>query len=274
MKRMSRTGNVVSLALAVALSAAASLGAGTGNAPADSVDAAKLKIVQKSPTRVFIDFGNEVAVRSLSWAGAAQPKVYAKWWANLGDEDPKVARDFGRYETKDGVTTFAFHTIPRQRYVLLDGAAVDARSVACDVVPYGFTMHLMDETWERKLARMQWWTEARFGMFIHFGLYALPAKHEWQKSIARIPDAKYDAYFRNFNPDRFDAKRWAKAAKEAGMRYAVLTTRHHEGFSLFDTKFSDYKITNTPFGRDLVREFVEAFRAEGLRVGFYYSLLD
>lgn len=256
------------------LVSAALFGAETGNVPADSVDVAKLAIVQKSPTRVFIDFGNEVALRSLSWKGAAQPKVYAKWWKNLGDEDPKTPREFGRYETKDGVTTFRFHTIPRQQYVLLDGADVDAKSVKYDVVPYGFTMHLTDETWEQKLKRMEWWTEARFGMFIHFGLYSAQGIHEWQKSRAKISDADYDRYFRNFNPDQFDAKKWAKAAKEAGMKYAVLTTRHHEGFSLFDTKFSDYKITNTAFKRDLVKEFVEAFRAEGLKVGFYYSLLD
>lgn len=260
--------------LSIALASAVLFAAETGNMPADSVDAAKLAIVQKSPTRVFVDFGNEVAVRSLSWKGEAKPKVYAKWWKNLGDEDPKVACDVGVYETKDGVTTFRFHTIPRQQYVLLDGAEVDAASVKYDVVPYGFTMHLTDETWEQKLKRMEWWTEARFGMFIHFGLYAAQGIHEWQKSNARISDSDYDRYFKNFNPDQFDAKKWAKAAKDAGMKYAVLTTRHHEGFSLFDTKFSNYKITNTAFGRDLVREFVEAFRAEGLKVGFYYSLLD
>ena len=260
--------------VAVALASVTAFAAVTDDVPADSVDVAKLKIVQKSPTRVFIDFGNEVAIRSLSWAGSAHPKVYLRWWANDVDEDPHGGLDFGHYETKDGVTVFRFHTIPRQRRVLLDGAAVDAKSVKYDVVPYGFTMHLTDETWEQKLKRMRWWTEARFGMFIHFGLYALPARHEWLKSLARIPDTKYDEYFRNFNPSQFDAKKWAKAAKDAGMKYAVLTTRHHEGFSLFDTKFSDYKITNTPFGRDLVREFVEAFRAEGLRVGFYYSLVD
>jgi len=94
------------------------------------------------------------------------------------------------------------------------------------------------------------------------------------KSNERIGDERYREYFETFNPSRFDAKAWAKAAKGAGMKYAVLTSRHHEGFSLFDTKFSDYKITNTPFGRDLVKEFVDAFRAEGLKVGFYYSLLD
>lgn len=119
-----------------------------------------------------------------------------------------------------------------------------------------------------------WFVQDRFGMFIHFGLYAMPGRHEWIKSREMIPEEKYDLYFKHFNPDLFDAKQWAKAAKKAGMKYAVLTTKHHEGFCLFDTKYTDYKITNTPFGRDLVKEYVEAFRAEGIRVGFYYSLID
>ena len=133
---------------------------------------------------------------------------------------------------------------------------------------------LPKETPEQKAARMQWWTDARFGMFIHFGLYALPARHEWMKSRERLTNEDYQKYFEQFNPDLFDAKAWAKAAKAAGMKYMVLTSKHHEGFCLFDSKVTDYKITNTPFGRDLVKEFVEAARAEGLKVGFYYSLLD
>ena len=122
--------------------------------------------------------------------------------------------------------------------------------------------------------RLTWWTHDRFGMFIHFGLYATPARGEWIKKIETIPEEHYRKYFETFDPDRFDAKAWAKVARSAGMKYAVLTTKHHEGFCLWDSKFTDYKSTKTPFGRDIVREFVEAFRAEGLRVGFYYSLID
>ena len=133
---------------------------------------------------------------------------------------------------------------------------------------------LFDETPEQKAERLAWWTHDRFGMFIHFGLYAIPARGEWIKKIETIPEPKYRLYFENFNPDRFDARAWAKAAKAAGMKYAVLTAKHHEGFCLWDTKFTDYKITNTAFKRDLAKEFVAAFRAEGLRVGFYYSLID
>ena len=123
-------------------------------------------------------------------------------------------------------------------------------------------------------ADMNWFTEARFGMFIHFGAYSLAARHEWVKNYERLDDAAYAKYVENFDPDLFDAREWARAAKRAGMKYIVLTTKHHEGFCLFDSKYTDYKSTKTPFGRDVVREFVDACRAEGLRVGFYYSLLD
>jgi len=122
--------------------------------------------------------------------------------------------------------------------------------------------------------RMKWWHEARFGMFIHWGLYSMPARHEWVKKNERMTNEQYQKYFELFDPDLFNPKEWAKQAKAAGMKYAVLTTKHHEGFCLFDSKLTDYKAPNTPAKRDLVREFVDAFRAEGLKVGFYYSLID
>ncbi|HWQ14556.1 MAG TPA: alpha-L-fucosidase [Roseiflexaceae bacterium] len=119
-----------------------------------------------------------------------------------------------------------------------------------------------------------WFTQDRFGMFIHWGLYALPARHEWVKSREEIDDERYHRYFERFDPDLYDPRAWARAARDAGMKYVVLTAKHHEGFCLWDTQQTDYKATNTPAGRDLVAPFVEAFRAEGLRVGFYYSLID
>jgi alpha-L-fucosidase len=130
------------------------------------------------------------------------------------------------------------------------------------------------ETEAQKTQRMKWWTDARFGMFIHWGLYALPARHEWVKNRERITNDQYQKYFENFNPDLYNPKEWARMAKEAGMKYVVLTAKHHEGFCLWDSKFTDYKSTNTPLGKDLIKEYVEAFRAEGLKVGFYYSLID
>lgn len=121
---------------------------------------------------------------------------------------------------------------------------------------------------------MQWYLEARFGMFIHWGIYAIPARGEWVKQQESIPEANYQPYYDTFDPVQYDPRRWAKLAREAGMKYAVMTSKHHDGFCLFDSKYTDYKSTNTPAKRDLVKEYVEAFRAEGLKVGFYYSLLD
>ena len=134
--------------------------------------------------------------------------------------------------------------------------------------------HLFNETERQRTERLSWWTHDRFGMFIHFGLYAIPARGEWCKMTETISEEKYDEYFRSFDPKLLDARDWARRAKAAGMKYAVLTTKHHDGFCLWDSKFTDYKATKTPLGRDIVREYVNAFRAEGLRVGFYYSLLD
>jgi alpha-L-fucosidase len=105
-------------------------------------------------------------------------------------------------------------------------------------------------------------------------LYAQAARHEWVKKNERISDKDYQKYFEIFNPDLFDAKVWAKKAKAAGMKYAVITSKHHEGFNMFDSKYTDYKVTNTPYGKDIIKEWVDAFRAEGLRIGFYYSLID
>ncbi|RLD84225.1 MAG: alpha-L-fucosidase [Bacteroidetes bacterium] len=133
---------------------------------------------------------------------------------------------------------------------------------------------LPKETPEQKKERMFWWTDARFGMFIHWGLYAMPARHEWVKRYERISNEDYQKYFEMFNPDLYNPREWAKMAKNAGMKYAVITTKHHEGFCLFETKFTDYKATNTPVNKDLIKEWVDAFRAEGLGIGFYYSLLD
>ena len=121
---------------------------------------------------------------------------------------------------------------------------------------------------------LSWFTHDRFGMFIHFGIYAIPARHEWVKSYEEISEETYDTYFKYFNPDLCDPREWARQAKAAGMKYAVLTTKHHDGFCLFDSAYTDYKSTNTPYGKDIVKQYADAFRAEGLHVGLYYSLLD
>ena len=122
--------------------------------------------------------------------------------------------------------------------------------------------------------RSKWFRHDRFGMFIHWGLYSIPARGEWGRGTECYEDAEYYKYFEEFNPTEYDPAAWAKLAKAAGMKYAVLTAKHHDGVCLFDSAFTNFKSTNTTCGRDLVREFLDAFRAEGLKVGLYYSLID
>ena len=133
-----------------------------------------------------------------------------------------------------------------------------------------------------KDARLDWWRDARFGLFIHWGLYSVPAGEwkdqtghaEWIRTTAQIPLATYDQFLERFNPTEFDASAWARAAKAAGMRYIVITTKHHDGFCLFDSKETEFDVMATPHGRDILREIADAFRAEGLRVGWYHSIMD
>lgn len=122
--------------------------------------------------------------------------------------------------------------------------------------------------------RTEWFRNDRFGMFIHWGLYSIPGRGEWVMSKEKITVDEYSRYFEEFNPTEFNPREWARLAKKAGMKYVVLTAKHHDGFCLFDSKLTDYKSTNTKIEKDLVKEFVEAVRDEGLKVGLYYSLLD
>ncbi|MCI9056266.1 MAG: alpha-L-fucosidase [Oscillospiraceae bacterium] len=122
--------------------------------------------------------------------------------------------------------------------------------------------------------RMSWYTEARFGMFIHWGLYAIPARGEWVRSYEYIPNEAYDPYMAEFDPRDCDMRRWMETAKAAGMRYVVLTAKHHDGFCLFDSAYTDFKSTNSPARRDFVREYLDAARACGLKAGLYFSLID
>ena len=122
--------------------------------------------------------------------------------------------------------------------------------------------------------RMAWWHQAKFGMFIHWGLYSVIGQQEWAKEVEGIPIPQYELLAKQFKPKPNAAREWAKLAKQAGQKYMVMTTKHHEGFCQWDTKLTDYCAPKQGPGRDLVREFVDAARAEGLRVGFYYSLMD
>lgn len=123
-------------------------------------------------------------------------------------------------------------------------------------------------------ADLSWFTHDRLGLFVHWGLYSLGARHEWLMSRERIKQTDYERYARYFEADLYDPVEWAAQAKRAGMKYVVLTTKHHDGFCLWDSRLTDYTSVNSACGKDLVKAFVEAVREAGLKVGFYHSLLD
>ena len=130
--------------------------------------------------------------------------------------------------------------------------------------------------------RIEWWRDARFGMFIHWGLYAIPAGQwkgrtdhaEWIRETGQIPIEQYDKFVGQFNPVKFNADRWASIAKNAGCKYIVITSKHHDGFCLFDSKFTDYNVMHTPFKRDVLKELSEACRRQGIRMCWYHSIMD
>lgn len=139
-----------------------------------------------------------------------------------------------------------------------------------------------NETPAQRDARMKWWREARFGMFIHWGVYSVPAGFyhdkpvdgigEWIMNSAKIPTAEYQAFAKQFNPVKFNAEEWVKLAKDAGMKYIVITSKHHDGFAMFDSKASDWNIVKaSPFGRDPLKELAAACQKNGIKLGFYYS---
>ena len=131
-------------------------------------------------------------------------------------------------------------------------------------------------------ARMKWWTDARFGMFIHWGLYSIPAGEwkgstnhaEWIRTTAQIPLTEYDKFVAQFNPVKFNAAEWVRLAKNAGMKYIVITSKHHDGFCLFNSKYTDFDVTATPFGRDIMKELADACHKEGIKICWYHSIMD
>jgi alpha-L-fucosidase len=130
--------------------------------------------------------------------------------------------------------------------------------------------------------RLDWWREARFGLFIHWGLYAVPAGQwkdetnhgEWIMTTAEIPVEEYETFRERFDPVEFDADLWVRTAKDAGMKYIVITSKHHDGFSLFDSKYTDYDVMSTPFERDILKELSDACRKHGLAMCWYHSIMD
>ena len=152
-------------------------------------------------------------------------------------------------------------------------------------VSSGLAQDLTQETAAHKDARMAWWRAARFGMFIHWGAYAVPAGTyhgervsgigEWIMSRGRIPIAEYEEFVHRFNPMQFDADEWVRIAKDAGMKYIIITSKHHDGFAIFDSKVSSYDIVNaTPYKRDALKALAEAAHRAGMKFGVYYSIMD
>jgi len=170
-------------------------------------------------------------------------------------------------------------SISRRDMLKGTGAAIATLGISNAIVQPGFaqdtssasSVSSQDAT---RAQRMQWWHAAKFGMFIHFGVYSTIGRHEWVMEDEAWPIGPYTQHAPIFKPAPGSPRAWAKLAKQAGMKYMVLTTKHHEGFCNFDTKLTDYCAPKQGPGRDVVREYVEAARAEGLHVGFYYSLMD
>jgi alpha-L-fucosidase len=156
-----------------------------------------------------------------------------------------------------------------------------AMTVGAAAAGLGYPGTLLGAQAQREMApppghdrRMKWWRDAKYGMFIHWGLYSVLGREAWAMGDEDIPLAEYEKLAAQFHPQPEAAHTWTRLARESGMRYTVMTTKHHEGFCLFDTKLTTYCAPQQGSGRDLVREYVAAARSEGLRVGFYYSLMD
>ncbi|HTY35750.1 MAG TPA: alpha-L-fucosidase [Bacteroidota bacterium] len=147
---------------------------------------------------------------------------------------------------------------------------------------YAQQQDYLHETKAQYDARMSWWKEARFGMFIHWGLYSIPAGEwknrtdhaEWIRTTAQIPIGEYEKFLGRFNPVKFNAAEWVRMAKNAGMKYITITTKHHDGFCLFDSKFTDFDVMSTPFKRDIMKELADACHKEGIKICWYHSIMD
>ncbi len=155
--------------------------------------------------------------------------------------------------------------ISRRQYMAMMGAAPAFMAAAPAFAAGGL---------EDREQRMRWWHEAKFGMFVHWGLYSVLGRHEWAMEQEGIPVSEYEPLADGFLPTPNAPRAWARLARQAGMKYMVMTTKHHEGFCLFNSKLTDYCAPKKACKRDMVQEYVAAARAEGLRVGFYYSLMD
>jgi len=168
----------------------------------------------------------------------------------------------------------------RRKYLKLVGAGAPlaASAMSASPAPAGGRLDNSPSPTAEEVAdrarRMKWWREAKFGMFIHWGLYSLHGRRVWAMDMEGIPNEEWEQLATRFVPQPHPARTWAKLAKQTGQKYMVMCTKQHPGFCMFDTKLTNYCAPKQACGRDLVREYVDAVRAEGLRVGLYYSLMD
>src|SRR5579862_6827139 len=159
---------------------------------------------------------------------------------------------------------------------------ISVLALICLAASLASAQDYLHETQDQRDARMKWWREARFGLFIHWGLYSISGgewnggtDHDaWLRTTGQIPLKEYDKFVKQFNPVKFNADGWVKMAKAAGMQYIVITSKHHDGFCMFNTKQTDFNVMNTPFHRDPLKELSEACAKEGMRMCFYHSIMD
>lgn len=157
-----------------------------------------------------------------------------------------------------------------------------ALALACGFSARAEGPPLVGETPAQHDARMAWWRDARFGMFIHWGLYAIPAgvykdrtdHAEWFLETTRMPVSEYEKFAAQFNPVKFNADEWVAVARNAGMKYIVITSKHHDGFAIFPSKLTDWCIKSTPFHRDPLKELAEACKKQGIKFCTYHSIMD
>jgi alpha-L-fucosidase len=143
------------------------------------------------------------------------------------------------------------------------------------IICLSFCTLIFGQTFSSKEERLEWWKDARFGMFIHWGPVSIKGTEiSWSRGGTGIPIAEYDSLYKNFNPVKFDADAWVRLAKAAGMKYIVFTSKHHDGFCMWNTKFTDHNIMNSPFNRDVMKELSAACKKEGMALGFYHSTCD
>src|SRR5512144_783323 len=165
---------------------------------------------------------------------------------------------------------------------LLSGALVLIGAMSTVLQAESAPRDFTKETPEQREQRMEWFNDARFGMFIHWGVYSVPAGEwngktnygEWFMEETKMPVSQYEKFASQFNPVKFDANEWVRLAKEAGMKYIVITSKHHDGFGMFRSDLTDWCIKSTPFQRDPLKELAEACKAEGITFCFYHSIMD